>query len=178
MNTYKTKLIHFSVLLFLSVFTYAQDVIKYVDPFVGTHDSRPMQFPGPTMPFGMVKLSPDNEDAGWKAGHDYNIHNVAGFNFIHDYHITGFYALPVTGKIRTIPGSEDDPDSGYRSRISPEKQKALPGYYSVTLEDYNIHAELSATTRVGIQRYTFPESDKAAILFDFEIPYENKAQVL
>ncbi|MDB4303774.1 GH92 family glycosyl hydrolase [Desulfosarcina sp.] len=154
------------------------NLTKYVDPFVGTHDSRPMQFPGPAMPFGMVKLSPDNEESDWKAGHDYNIDNIAGFNFIHDYHITGFYALPVIGEIQTQPGSEENPNGGYRSKISPEEQKAWPGYYSVTLEDYNIFAELSATIRVGIQRYTFPKSDKAAIMFDFEIPYENQAQVL
>ncbi len=156
----------------------AKEPVDYVNPMIGTHDSRPMQFPGAAMPFGMVKLSPDNRDSGWKAGHDYKIKNVAGFNFIHDYQITGFYVMPVCGKFAAEPGSEKDPDSGYRSRISNDTEQASPGYYSVMLDDYGIKAEVSATTRVGIQRYTFPESDEAAILFDLDIPYESKANVV
>ncbi len=152
--------------------------IEYVDPLIGTSDSRPMQFPGAALPFGMVKLSPDNQKTGWKAGHEYHIKNIAGLNFIHDYHITGFYVMPVCGKIQTQPGPEDQPDLGYRSRISNKTEQAWPGYYSVKLDDYGIKAEVSATTRTGIQRYTFPESDDVAILFDLDIPYENKATVL
>ncbi len=126
----------------------------------------------------MVKLSPDNQKTGWKAGHEYHIKNIAGFNFVHDYHITGFYVMPMCGKIQTQPGPEDKPDLGYRSRISNKTEKARPGYYSVMLDDYGIKAEVSATTRTGIQRYTFPESNDATILFDLDIPYENKAKVL
>ena len=61
-----------------------KQAVDYVDPMIGTHDSRPMQFPGAALPFGMVKLSPDNQKEGWKAGHDYKIKNIAGFNFFHD----------------------------------------------------------------------------------------------
>lgn len=154
-----------------------KEPVDYVNPMIGTHDSRPMQFPGATMPFGMVKLSPDNQDEGWKAGHDYEIKNIAGFNFIHDYTMTGFYVMPVCGEIQTTPGTEKEPDSGYRSRISNDSEVASPGYYSVILQDYGIKAEVSATVRTGIQRYTFPETDSAAILFDMDIPYENKATV-
>jgi len=147
------------------------DPTNYVDPLIGTSDARPMQFPGAALPFGMVKLSPDNQKTGWKAGHDYRIKNIAGFNFIHDYHITGFYVMPVCGDFKTQPGPEDQPDLGYRSRISNETEQARPGHYSVMLDDYGIRAEVSATTRTGIQRYTFPESNHAAILFDLDIPY-------
>lgn len=152
--------------------------VDYADPLIGTHDSRPMQFPGAAMPFGMVKLSPDNQKTGWKAAHDYKIKNIAGFNFLHDYQMPGFYVMPACGKIQTRPGAEDDPDSGYRSRISNETEHATPGYYAVWLDDYDIGVEISATTRVGIQRYTFPESDSAAILFDMEIPYETEGNTL
>ena len=169
-----------AILLFFMVYKgFAdKDPVDYVDPMIGTHDSRPMQFPGAAMPFGMVKLSPDNQKSGWKAGHEYTIKNIAGFNFLHDYHMTGFYVLPVCGKIQTQPGTEDNPDLGYRSRISNDKEQANPGYYSVILDDYQIKAELSATTRTGIQRYTFPESKEAAILFDMQIPYEDPGEVL
>lgn len=156
----------------------AKEPVDYVNPMIGTHDSRPMQFPGAALPFGMVKLSPDNQETGWKAGHDYHIKNIAGFNFIHDYHITGFYVMPVCGEIQTQPGPEGQPDLGYRSRISYKTEQARPGYYSVMLDDYGIKAELSTTMRTGIQRYTFPKSDDAAVLFDLDIPYENKARVL
>ena len=164
-------------LLFTSLI-FSQTPADFVDPFIGTHDSRPLLFPGATMPFGMVKLSPDNQKSNWKAGHDYAIKNIAGFNFVHDYHLSTFYVLPVTGKIQTQPGAEDKPEEGYRSRINNDNEFATPGYYSVFLEDYNIKAELSTTTRVGIQRYTFPESSESRIMFDFEIPYEDPGEVL
>ncbi len=174
----KLKLLSCCVIAVMLTAYADKEPVEYVNPLIGTHDSRPMQFPGAALPFGMVKLSPDNRNAGWKAGHDYAIKNIAGFNFIHDYHITGFYVMPVCGKFKTDPGSEKDPDSGYRSRIRNETEMAFPGYYAVMLDDYAIRAELSATTRAGVQRYTFPESDKAAILFDLDIPYENKANVV
>ncbi len=173
-------------ILFISIFFisivfngFAQkEPVDYVNPMIGTHDSRPMQFPGAAMPFGMVKLSPDNQQSGWKAAHEYTIENIAGFNFIHDYQMTGFYMLPVCGAIQTQPGPQDNPDLGYRSRISHDTEQASPGYYSVILEDYGIKAEVSATTRTGIQRYTFPATDSAAILFDMQIPYEDPDEVV
>ena len=158
--------------------SFGQTPVDYVDPFIGTHDSRPLLFPGATLPFGMVKISPDNQKSNWKAGHDYAIKNIAGFNFVHDYHLSTFYVLPVTGKIQTQPGTEDHPELGYRSRISNDRETATPGYYSVYLEDYDITAEVSATTRVGVQQYTFPESEESAVMFDFQIPYEDPGEVL
>ncbi len=159
-------------------FAQKKEPVDYVNTMIGTHDSRPMQFPGAAMPFGMVKLSPNNQESGWKAAHEYNIKNIAGFNFIHDYQMTGFYVMPTCGDIQTQPGPIDNPDKGYRSRISNETEVATPGYYSVILEDYNIKAEVSATTRTGIQRYTFPKSDKSTIMFDLQIPYEDPGNVV
>ncbi|RTE53979.1 glycoside hydrolase family 92 protein [Arenibacter aquaticus] len=174
------KLININLLCFVFCLTlsYSQEPVDYVDPFIGTHDSRPLLFPGATLPFGMVKLSPDNQKSNWKAGHDYAIKNIAGFNFVHDYHLSTFYVLPVTGKIQTQPGTEVDPDLGYRSRINNDNEQAAPGYYAVNLEDYGVKAELSSTTRVGIQRYTFPKSNESRVMFDFEIPYEDPGEVL
>ena len=165
-------------IFFLCNYGICQQPVDYVNTEIGTHDARPMLFPGATMPFGMVKLSPDNKKSGWKGGHEYTINSIAGFNFIHSYHVTGFYVMPVVGKIKTQPGSQENPDEGYRSRITHDSEWSSPGYYSVILKDYHIKAELSATTRTGIQRYTFPKSNEAAIMFAFQIPYEDPGKVL
>ncbi len=149
--------------------------VDYVDPLLGTSSSRWMLFPGPSMPFGMVKLSPDNtDDWDMDAGYEYTIESISGFNFVHSWMMGGFLTMPTTGKIKTNPGSMDDPDSGYRSRFSHENEQASPGYYSVYLDDYNIRAELTSTTRTGFQRYTFPKSENAHVVIDLNIPEEGR----
>ncbi len=72
----------------------------------------------------------------------------------------------MTGKLKTEPGSKDDPDSGYRSRFRHEAETAKPGYYSVHMDDYGISAELTVTRRAGFHRYIFSKSDSARILID------------
>ncbi|MFM7152860.1 MAG: GH92 family glycosyl hydrolase [Bacteroidota bacterium] len=153
--------------------TYAQRrPVDYVDCMIGNHDSRWMQFPGASMPFGMVKLSPDNQRQGWKAGYEYNIENIAGFSHIHSWTMDGLLMMPTTGPLQIVPGDEQDPDGGYRSRIRHERETAVPGYYSVFLEDTKIKAEMTATTRAGFQRYTFPKSDNARVMIDLQIDSE------
>src|SRR6188472_2408639 len=116
--------------LLVSIHAIAQKrPVDYVDPLIGTHDSRWMQFPGPTRPFGMVKLSPDNQETGWKAGYEYDINNIAGFSHIHSWTMAGLLVMPTTGELQTDPGTEKNPDSGYRSRINHENEKAEAGYY-------------------------------------------------
>ncbi|MBN2327109.1 MAG: GH92 family glycosyl hydrolase [Candidatus Omnitrophica bacterium] len=150
----------------------AKNPADYVDPLIGTSTSRWMLYPGPSMPFGMVKLSPDNQNQGWKAGYEYTIDNIAGFSHIHSWVMGGVLVMPTTGKLQTQPGDQDKPDEGYRSRINHKNEIAKAGYYSVMLEDYGILAELTSTTRSGVHRYTFPESDESRILFDLKIPTE------
>lgn len=99
--------------------------VDYVNPMIGTYDFSPMHFLGAAMPFGMVKLSPNNQRSGWKAAHDYKIKNIAGFNFIHDYQMTGFYVLPVCGRIQTQAGTQDNLDLGYRSRIYRKRTRTI-----------------------------------------------------
>ncbi|MCF8302948.1 MAG: GH92 family glycosyl hydrolase [Bacteroidales bacterium] len=149
----------------------------YVDPMMGTTDSRWMLFPGVSMPFGMVKLSPDNQRKGWKAGYEYNIDNIAGFSHLHSWTMGGLLTVPTTGELKIKPGKEDDPDLGYRSRIDHDQEIAQPGYYSVFLEDYGINTELTSTTRAGFQRYTFPESENARVLIDLKIPTEYNYEI-
>jgi len=146
--------------------------VDWVDPMLGTSDSRWMLYPGPSMPFGMVKLSPDNEPQKWKAGYEYRINNIAGFSHLHSWTMGGLLTMPTTGPLKTKPGPFSDPDQGYRSRFRHENEYASPGYYAVTLDDYNIRCELTTTTRAGFQRYTFPKAEQARILFDLETPTE------
>jgi len=152
--------------------------VDWVDPILGTASSRWMLYPGPSMPFSMVKLSPDNQKQSWKAGYEYRIENIAGFSHIHSWTMAGLLTMPITGKLQTVPGPENDPDKGYRSRFSHDTEVASPGYYAVTLEDYGIRAELTSTTRAGFQRYTFPKADEAYILFDLKFPTEYGFEVL
>lgn len=155
------------------------DYTELVDPFIGTSGNRWMLFPGPTMPFGMVKLSPDNtDDYAMDAGYEYKNNSICGFGHVHSWAMGSFLTMPATGEIRIMPGTKDDPGSGYRSRINHDTERASPGYYSVILEDYGIKAELTATTRGGFQRYTFPDKKNGHILFDLQVPEEDKPTII
>ncbi len=175
-------LITFLTALFLSCNSIPTEKqpIDYVDPFLGTSSSRWMLFPGPCLPFGMVKLSPDNMDPTGMldAGYEYTTNSISGFSNVHSWIMSGFITMPTTGDIKIKPGSEANPDEGYRSRFSHKNEEASVGYYAVYLDDYNIKAELTATTRTGFQRYTFPKSDKAHILFDLQIPEETDVEIV
>jgi len=148
--------------------------IDYVDVFIGTK-SPGHTYPGATLPFGMVQLSPDTQNSyvDWAAcaGYEYSDSSILGFSHTHLSgtgipELSDILFMPFTGDTQFTPGSEDDPDSGYRSRFSHATEKASPGYYSVVLEDDTIKAELSATKRTGIHRYTFPQSSNTSILID------------
>ena len=167
-----------SVILFqfCGTMLFAKDPVDYVDPFIGTSSSRWMLYPGPCLPFGMVKLSPDNTDGiGFDAGYEYKINSISGFGHVHSWMMGSFLTMPTTGELQVVSGSIEDPDAGYRSRFYHEQETASPGYYAVTLEDYQIRAELTTTTRAGFQRYTFPKSETAHILFDLNIPEEGRS---
>lgn len=146
--------------------------IDYVNQFAGSSGSRWMIGPGPWMPFGMVKLMPDNEDAHWKAGYEYNIENIMGFSHIHEWTMTGLLMMPTTGELKIQPGTERNPEGGYRSRIDKKTETGKIGYYAVNLTDYKIQAELTATTRASLQRYTFNNTDRPRIMVDFFFPAE------
>ena len=160
-------------------FSTEREAVDYVDPFLGTSSCRWMLFPGPTMPFGMVKLSPDNTDQ-WTmdAGYEYGITSISGFGHVHSWMMGSFLCMPTTGEIKITPGTKDNPDTGYRSRFSHASEKASPGYYSVFLDDYGIKVELTTTTRGGFQRYTFPKTDAAHILFDLQVPEEGQPVII
>lgn len=149
-----------------------KDNTKYVNTFIGT-GGHGHTFPGATTPYGMVQLSPDTRTLEWDAcgGYHYTDSSILGFSHTH-LSGTGISDLgdvlfmPFVGEAKLDPGTPEDPDAGYRSRFSHNEEAAEPGYYSVMLNDYDIKAELTATTRTGFHRYTFPENEKAGIIID------------
>lgn len=150
----------------------AQDLLKFVDPGVGTAHSRWFFYTPAAVPGGMAKLAPSTNGhygnaQGWEAvGYDIRQNSIEGFVHFHEWQVGGVSFMPTTGKLQVKPGDLDKPGSGYRSHFDRKNEIAEPGYYKVFLDDYNITAELTATKRVGFHRYTFPESDQAHIILD------------
>lgn len=148
------------------------DLTQYVRPNIGTVHSRWFFYTPAALPFGMAKLGASTNgtygnEQGWEAvGYDDSHTSIDGFPCLHEFQIGGILLMPVTGSIKNIPGKLDSPDKGWRSRFDKKDEHATAGYYSVVLKDYRIKVELTATERVGFQRYTFPESDSAHVIFD------------
>ena len=163
------------LLIFLSSWGLAQtrqpNLTRLVDPFVGT-GGHGHTFPGATLPFGMVQLSPDTRLTGWDGCSGYHFSDSIIYGFSHT-HLSGTgipdYAdillMPTVGSIN-LDAKPDEPSNGYASRFTHQNETARPGYYSVRLDDDNILAELTATNRVGLHRYSFPKSDRAHIILD------------
>ena len=150
-----------------------EELSQYVEPRIGTAHCRWFHFTPGAMPFGMAKPAPSTNGhignkSGWEAtGYDYRDQSVEGFPCLHEFQIGGIVLMPTTGSLKTIPGAVDDSTGiGYRSRFDRADEIATAGYYSVLLKDYSIRAELTATPRVAIQRYTFPAGEDSHILFD------------
>lgn len=160
-----------------------ENLIQFVNPIVGTQRMG-HTYPGATVPFGMVQLSPETDSVQYEldgkyngdvytycAGYQYDDSNITGFAHTH-FSGTGhsdlgdFLIMPTTGPIQLNPGTSEHPERGYRSRFSHSNEVAEPAYYKVDLDDYSIKAELTASTRVGFHRYTFPENESANIIFD------------
>ena len=138
-------------------------------PMVGT-DGHGHAYPGATVPFGMVQLSPDSRINTWDgcSGYHYSDNTILGFSHTH---LTGtgcgcmgdVMLMPAVGELCLDAGS---PGKGYASRFSHQQEKALPGYYQVFLETPKVNAELTTTERCGLHKYTFPASDKAHFILD------------
>lgn len=155
-----------------------------VNPIIGTNGMG-HTFPGACTPFGLVQLSPDtdtiphNIDGKYQprayeycAGYQYKDSSIVGFSHTH-FSGTGhsdlgdILIMPVTGELKLNPGTATQPDGGYRSRFSHASEVSRPGYYEVMLSDYGIKAQLTATQRVGVHKYTFPaESPNRRIILD------------
>ena len=179
------KSISILIIALLANLCLAQDrPIDYVNVFTGTSNSRWMLFPGPTMPFGMVKLSPDNQKNVWNGGYEYTISSISGFSHLHGMSLSGVSYMPVVGKLffgeeyaKLFPGEPSGPfgdmwTSGYRSRFDKKDETGRPGYYSVDLLDSKVKVELTATNRCGMIRATFPKPGDSKFILDFDPPTE------
>ncbi|MBI5473730.1 MAG: glycoside hydrolase family 92 protein [Ignavibacteriae bacterium] len=161
----------------------AENLLPYVNPLVGTQKMG-HTFPGATVPFGMVQLSPDTDTISYDkdgkynpdvyrycAGYQYDDKTIVGFSHTH-FSGTGHSDLgdvlimPTTGPLQLNPGTADNSASGYRSAFTHTNEIAEPAYYKVKLDDCGVTAELTATTRVGFHQYTFSRSDQAHIILD------------
>nr|WKN35452.1 GH92 family glycosyl hydrolase [Tunicatimonas sp. TK19036] len=147
--------------------TNTSDYTQFVNTFIGT-GGHGHTFPGVTLPYGMVQLSPDTRLNGWDAcaGYHYSDSKIIGFSHTHlsgtgigDYGDLLF--MPITQKAES-DGIEEE----YRSAFSHDNEVSTPGYYQVLLEDEDINVELTSTLRAGLHRYTYPENQQPALFID------------
>jgi len=172
------------VFVFHSTISFCQNQLyQYVHPIIGT-DKMGHTYPGATVTFGAVQLSPETDTIPYEqngkynpdvykycAGYQYSDKTIVGFSHTH-FSGTGhsdlgdFLIMPTVGKLQLNPGTADNPESGYRSTFLHENELAEANYYRVRLNENNILAELTTTSRVGFHQYTFPATDSAHIIFD------------
>ncbi|WP_019834308.1 GH92 family glycosyl hydrolase [Sphingomonas sp. PR090111-T3T-6A] len=156
-----------------------------VDPMIGT-GGEGHTFPGAVAPFGMVQLSPDTDTTceiracyGHAAGYRYSDPTIQGFSHTHfsgagHSDLGDFLVMPVSGDTVALePGDATKPGSGYRSRFDHATEVAQPGYYAVTLAGPGVRAEMTAGTRVGVHRYTFPKGKAAHLVLDLRTSLYN-----
>jgi predicted alpha-1,2-mannosidase len=182
------KSLFFYTILFCSFGASAQlqrnpPLVQFVKPIIGTQRMG-HTYPGATLPFGMVQLSPDTDTIPYEtngkynpdvykycAGYQYDDNTIVGFSHTH-FSGTGhsdlgdILIMPTVGVVQLNPGTAANPKSGFRSPFSHDNEVAQAGYYKVLLNKSNITAELTATTRVGFHQYTFPKSNQSHIILD------------
>jgi predicted alpha-1,2-mannosidase len=160
-----------------------ENLVQYVKPIIGTQRMG-HTYPGATVPFGMVQLSPETDTAGYElngkynpkvyeycAGYQYEDKTIVGFSHTH-FSGTGhsdlgdFLIMPTVGQLKLNPGVADKPGSGYRSAFSHANEVSAANYYKVKLDASNITAEMTTSARVGFHQYTFPKSDQSHIILD------------
>lgn len=161
----------------------AQQPVDYVNPIIGTNGMG-HTFPGACTPFGWVQLSPDTDTIPhningayqknayeYCAGYQYRDKTIVGFSHTHlsgtgHSDLGDILLMPAVGDVKLNPGRADYPEEGYRSRFDHATEKAVPGYYEVILDDYGIKAQLTATQRTGIHKYTFPKGKDGHLILD------------
>jgi predicted alpha-1,2-mannosidase len=160
-----------------------ENLVQYVKPIIGTQRMG-HTYPGATVPFGMVQLSPETDTASYElngkynpkvyeycAGYQYEDKTIVGFSHTH-FSGTGhsdlgdFLIMPTVGPLKLNPGVADVPGSGYRSAFSHANEVSAANYYKVKLDASNITAELTTSARVGFHQYTFPKSDQSHVILD------------
>jgi predicted alpha-1,2-mannosidase len=176
------RLILLSSLISLSFFTFCQPLQNQksltvfkndlVNPFIGT-GGHGHTFPGVTVPYGMVQLSPDTRLDGWDACSGYHASDDVILGFSHT-HLSGtgigdygdILFMPTAGRPLLMQGKGEYPDDGYSSKKMFGSETATPGYYAVTLKDNDIKVELTASARAGMHHYIFPKNKEADVIID------------
>jgi predicted alpha-1,2-mannosidase len=148
------------------------NLTDYVDPFIGT-GGHGHTYPGASLPFGMVQLSPDTRLDGWDgcSGYHYSDSIIYGFSHTHlsgtgcsDY--GDILLMPTVGEVQFDNGAKTSTKQGYSSVFSHDNEWAKPGLYHVKLEEGPVNVDLTATTRAGFHRYYFPETEQANVIID------------
>jgi len=188
-NKRNYRFLNTTVLLILlcNIYAFAQNkVITYVNPFIGTgavaSSLSGNNFPGATVPFGMIQLSPDTKNVpDWShaSGYDYNDSTIYGFSHTHlsgtgVAELFDVLMLPFTGENATAIDALQS-DKGFFSSFSHREESATPGYYRVFLKDFGVNAELTSTTRTGFHRYTYPEGKPGHVLIDLNHSMNKKS---
>ena len=155
----------------------ANDPIRWVDPRIGT-GGHGHCFPGASLPFAAVQLSPDtyNDEWDWCSGYHVSDTSIMGFSHTH---LSGtgcgdlldFLVMAGTGPVKLQAGPRSNPDEGYRSRFDHKDEVSEPGFYSVLLKDPGIHVELTSTERTGLHKYTFPQHNESWLILDLTHSY-------
>jgi len=176
MKIFKFNILILIVLVLGSCVDRNKDYTKLVNVFIGTEGDG-NTFPGATMPFGAVQLSPDTglEGAAKFGSYKYNHNTIIGFSHTHlngvgEPEYRDVLMMPTVGEVKLTPGDENNTSTGYRSKFNHKNETASPGYYSVLLDDYKVKVELTSTLRAGFHKYTFPKTDEAHIILDLAFP--------
>lgn len=148
------------------------DLASYVNPFIGT-GGHGHTYPGATMPFGMVQLSPDTRLEGWDGCSGYHYSDTVVYGFSHT-HLSGtgvsdygdVLLMPTVGVIQLDNGATTGPKNGYLSAFYKDAEVAEPGYYHTKLKEGEIDVELTATERAGFHHYTFLKGDEQNVILD------------
>ena len=177
------KTILTTLMLGVSLIAPAQNVTSFVNPLIGT-EGMGHTFPGACAPFGIVQLSPDTDTTphnidgryqkgvyAYCAGYQHTDPTIVGFSHTHlsgtgHSDLGDILIMPAMGEHLLTPGQADAPESGYRSLVDHSTEFATPGYYEVMLQDHNIKAQLTATPRVGVHKYTYPAEEGGHIVLD------------
>ena len=148
---------------------------KYVNPFIGT-GGHGHTFPGATVPFGMVQLSPDTRVEGWDGCSGYHFSDSIIYGFSHT-HLSGtgigdycdLLLMPTMGMVNFNKGHKDSTSPNYSSKFQKENEIAEAGFYEVLLDKHDIKCKLTSTKRVGIHEYTFNKKNSIpSVVLDLE----------
>jgi predicted alpha-1,2-mannosidase len=163
---YHMKQLFLLTVLLFSGAVFSQNYHQYVNPFIGT-GGHGHTYPGATVPFGMVQLSPDTKiDGSWDGCSGYHYDDTTIYGFSHT-HLNGTGCTDY-GDIMLMPtmGEPNFNPKEYSSTFSHTNEKASAGFYLVKLDKHNIDVNLTASTRVGFHQYTFNNNGLANIILD------------